>query len=149
MKKLFWKSMTIVQIQTLGMILLALVSCSSMSSMHVQQQNDTTLSAIVHSDQKSDVSHVVLKQKDSVIIRERMVHDTVYITKEVYRDRAEASIKAQLSTQSDTVVVTEWREKVVERPPERYVPTFYKWSTLILWLGLAIIVIWLVLRWKR
>ena len=148
MKKLFWKSMRIVQILILGMIPLVLVSCSSMSSMNVQQQKDTVFSAIVHSDRESDVSHAVLKQKDSVIIRERIVHDTVYITKEVYRERAEANVKAQLSTQSDTVIVTEWRERVVERPPERYVPMFYKWSTLILWIGLAIIVIWLVLRWK-
>ena len=70
---------------------------------------------------------------DSVIYRERTVLDTVYITKEVYRDRLEARGERQKAVRTDTVVVTEWREKVVEHPPERYVPKFYKWCTGLLW----------------
>ena len=70
---------------------------------------------------------------DSVIYRERTVLDTVYITKEVYRDRLEARGERQKAVRTDTVVVTEWREKVIELPPERYVPTFYKWCTGLLW----------------
>ena len=70
---------------------------------------------------------------DSVIYRERTVLDTVYITKEVYRDRLEARGERQKAVRTDTVVVTEWREKVIELPPERYVPKFYKWCTGLLW----------------
>ena len=70
---------------------------------------------------------------DSVIYRERTVLDTVYITKEVYRDRLEARGEKQKAVRTDTVVVTEWREKVIELPPERYVPKFYKWCTGLLW----------------
>ena len=70
---------------------------------------------------------------DSVIYRERTVLDTVYITKEVYRDRLEARGKRQKAVRTDTLVVTEWREKVIELPPERYVPKFYKWCTGLLW----------------
>ena len=70
---------------------------------------------------------------DSVIYRERTVLDTVYITKEVYRDRLEARGERQKAVRTDTVVVTEWQEKVIELPPERYVPKFYRWCTGLLW----------------
>ena len=70
---------------------------------------------------------------DSVIYRERTVLDTVYVTKEVYRVRLEARGERQKAVRTDTVVVTEWREKVIEQPPERYVPKFYKWCTGLLW----------------
>ena len=85
---------------------------------------------------------------DSVIYRERTVLDTVYITKEVYRDRLEARGERQKAVRTDTVVVTEWREKVVERPPERYVPKFYKWCTGLFWvIGLLAIGYWLLKWW--
>ena len=71
---------------------------------------------------------------DSVIYRERTVHDTVYITKEVYRDRLEARGERRKVERNDTVVVTEYRDRVIEHPPEKYVPKFYKWCTIILWL---------------
>ena len=82
---------------------------------------------------------------DSVIYRERTVLDTVYITKEVYRDRLEARGERQKAVRTDTVVVTEWREKVIELPPEKYVPKFYKWCTGLLWaIGLLAIGYWLL-----
>ena len=80
---------------------------------------------------------------DSVIYRERTVLDTVYITKEVYRDRLEARGERQKAVRTDTVVVTEYRDKIIEHPPERYVPKFYRWCTVLLFAMLAL----LVLRW--
>ena len=71
--------------------------------------------------------------RDSVVQRERTIHDTVYITKEVYRDRLEARGERQKAVRTDTVVVTEYRDHVIEHPPERYVPAFYKWCTIALW----------------
>ena len=83
------------------------------------------------------VDTVVLRdtmyRHDSVIYRERTIHDTVYITKEVYRDRLEARGERQKAVRTDTVVVTEYRDRVIEHPPERYVPKFYKWCTIALW----------------
>ena len=91
---------------------------------------------------------------DSVIYRERTVLDTVYITKEVYRDRLEARGERQKAVRTDTLVVTEWRDRwrtrlvhdtvrhteyvdrVVEKPPERYIPKFYKWTTALLFIFL-------------
>ena len=87
---------------------------------------------------------------DSVIYRERTVLDTVYITKEVYRDRLEARGERQKAERTDTVVVTEWRVKVIELPPERYVPKFYKWCTGLLWaIGLLAIGYWLLKWWLK
>ena len=85
---------------------------------------------------------------DSVIYRERTVHDTVYITKEVYRDALNSKFKIQNSTKADTIVVTEYRDRVVEHPPERYVPGFYKWCTGLFWaIGLLAIGYWALKRW--
>ena len=87
---------------------------------------------------------------DSVIYRERTIHDTVYVTKEVYRDRLEARGERQKAVRTDTVVVTEWREKVIELPPERYVPKFYKWCTGLFWaIGLLAIGYWLLKWWLK
>ena len=47
--------------------------------------------------------------------------------------RLEARGERQKALRTDTLVVTEWREKVIELPPERYVPKFYKWCTGLLW----------------
>ena len=74
---------------------------------------------------------------DSVIYRERTILDTVYITKEVYRDALNSKFKIQNSTKTDTVVVTEYRDRVIEHPPERYIPPFYKRCTTALWVILA------------
>ena len=86
---------------------------------------------------------------DSVIYRERTIHDTVYITKEVYRDRREARGERQKTVRTDTVVVTEWREKVIEHPPERYVPKFYKWCTGLLFVGLVVLAVIITLKIRK
>ena len=70
---------------------------------------------------------------DSVFYRERTIHDTVYVTKEVYRDRLHSTLNSQHSTLADTIHIVEYRERVIEHPPERYVPKFYRWCTGLLW----------------
>ena len=113
------------------MTILALPSCKSLepTTLHHTTQSYTTL----HQRADTVVVRDSIYRHDSVIYRERTVHDTVYITKEVYRDRLEARGERQKAVRTDTVVVTEWREKVIEHPPERYVPKFYKWCTIALW----------------
>ena len=105
-----------------------------MSNVENQEVHDSQLSTF-------DIQHSALR--DSIIYRERTIHDTVYITKEVYRDRLEARGERQKAVRTDTVVVTEYRDKIIERPPERYVPKFYRWCTVLLFAMLAL----LVLRW--
>ena len=120
------------------------VSCKSLevvSSSEVQDvQKCRSMDTVVVRDS--------VYRHDSVIYRERTVLDTVYITKEVYRDRLEARGERQKAVRTDTIVVTEWREHVVEKPPERYVPKFYKWCTIALWaIGLLVMGYWLLKWW--
>ena len=86
---------------------------------------------------------------DSIIYRERTVLDTVYVTKEVYRDRLHSTLNTQHSSIKDTVVVTEYRDRVVEHPPERYVPKFSKGCTIALWAVLALAIGYVCIKLKR
>jgi hypothetical protein len=61
-----------------------------------------------------------------VYIREMLRGDTVYLTRTQYRDRWRTQLV------HDTIRDTQIVEKVIEKPPERYVPKFYKWCTGIL-----------------
>ena len=126
-------------------ILLALPSCKSVepTTQYHATQHYTTLHNAVDTLALRD--SVVLR--DSVIFRERTIHDTVYITKEVYRDRLHSTLNSQHSTLKDTVVVTEWREKVIDHPPRKYIPPFYKHCTIILFIILAAGVVYIVGKW--
>ena len=122
----------------MAIIILVSVSCSSVSSVESLMSN--VESQEVHDSQLStfDIQHSALR--DSIVYREKVVHDTVYITKEVYRSQRLSTFDLQHSTKADTVIVTEWRERVVEKPPERYVPKFYRWCTrLLIAIGLSAI----------
>ena len=109
-----------------------------MSNVENQEVHDSQLSTF-------DIQHSALR--DSIIYRERTLHDTVYITKEVYRDRLEARGERQKAVRTDTIVVTEYRDKIIEHPPERYVPKFYKWCTGLLWAMIVLAIGYWVLRW--
>ena len=144
MKKSSWKSRTLLLELSMVMTILVLPSCKSLDL------SDTYHSSLIahnsHHDTVVQRDSVVLH--DSVIYRERTVHDTVYVTKEVYRDRLEARGERRKAERNDTVVVTEWREKVIEKPPERYVPPFYKHCTIILFIILAATIVYLIIRWR-
>ena len=117
----------------LCMMCLVSVSCKSHNVPRMAQMDTDRYES--HFLQRVDT--VVVRDsvlvRDSVVQRERTIHDTVYITKEVYRDRLEARGERQKAVRTDTVVVTEYRDHVIEHPPERYVPAFYKWCTIALW----------------
>ena len=71
----------------------------------------------------------------------------MYVTKEVYRDRLEARGERQKAVRTDTIVVTEYRDKIIEHPPERYVPAFYRRCTIAFWAILLLAIGYWVLRW--
>ena len=126
----------------LSMMCLMSVSCKSLevvSSSEVQEvQKCWSVDTVVVRDS--------VYRHDSVIYRERTVLDTVYITKEVYRDQRLSTFDIQHSTKADTVVVTEYRDRVIEHPPERYIPPFYKRCTLLFWLILATSALYIILK---
>ena len=132
-KRSLWKCLTSVLALSLGITLSALPGCKTVDSFGVQKFRS--------------VDTVVVRDsvlvRDSIVYRERTIHDTVYITKEVFRDALNSKFLIQNSAKTDTVVVTEYRDKIIEHPPERYVPKFYRWCTVLLFAMLAL----LVLRW--
>ena len=133
-----------------GIMCLALVaacaSCKSHEYCSTVVQNGSELFNVVRSVDTVVVQDSVMI-RDSVVLRERTVHDTVYITKEVYRDTHNSSLIAHNSTQADTVRVVEYRDRVIEHPPEKYVPKFYKRCTWALWAIILAGLVYIILRW--
>ena len=119
----------------MAMTILVLPSCKSLDPAIVASATSSA-SAATHTHD-TIVQRDTVYRHDSVIYRERTIHDTVYVTKEVYRDALNSKFKIQNSTKTDTVVVTEYRDRVIEHPPERYIPPFYKRCTLFFWLILV------------
>ena len=126
-------------------LVFACVSCKSLDPTIVTSATSTASATIRTHDTVVQRDSVVLH--DSVIYRERTVHDTVYVTKEVYRDRLEARGERLKAERKDTVVVTEYRDRVIEHPPEKYVPKFYKWCTIILFIILAAGIVYIATKW--
>ena len=72
--------------------------------------------------------------RDSVFVSERQKDDTVYLTRVEWRDRWRTRIER------DTVVDVRIEKEVVQLPPERYVPPFYKRCTIALWVIIALVI---------
>ena len=70
---------------------------------------------------------------DSIYVHEMMRGDTVYLTRTEWRDRWRVRIER------DTIVDVRVEKEVVQLPPERYVPKFYKWCTIALWVIVALV----------
>ena len=121
MKRLFWKSWIFVRALSMGIILLASASCSSTKSMPVVQSNDTT--SFIQRSARVDTFYL----RDSVFVSEKQRGDTVYLTRVEWRDRWRTRVER------DTVMDVRVEKEVVQLPPERYVPAFYKWCTIALW----------------
>ena len=145
MKKLSLMSLTFALALLVATILLALPSCKSLNPSLYTLHRDS-VAYTLHQSVDTLILRDSVFRHDSVIYRERTIHDTVYITKEVYRDRLEARGERQKAVKTDTVIVTEWRERVIEQPPERYVPRFYKISTAILYILIALIIVFIVIK---
>ena len=71
----------------LSMMCLMSVSCKSLEPAIVASATSSASTATHTHD--TIVQRDTVYRHDSVIYRERTIHDTVYVTKEVYRDRLE------------------------------------------------------------
>ena len=80
--------------------------------------------------------------RDSVFVREVMKGDTVYLTRVEWRDRWRTRMV------HDTIVRTDSIVQVIEHPPERYVPKFYRWCTGLLWAIGILALGYGLLRWR-
>ena len=137
MKKLYWKCAIFVREVSMGIIILASVSCSSTKSMPVVQSNDTT--SFIQRSARVDTVYL----RDSVFVSEKQRGDTVYLTRVEWRDRWRTRVER------DTVMDVRVEKEVVQLPPERYVPKFYRWCTGLLFaIGLLAMGYWLVMKYK-
>ena len=80
--------------------------------------------------------------RDSVFVSERQRGDTVYLTRTEYRDRWRTQIV------HDTIVRTDSIVQVIEHPPERYIPPFYKRCTAIFWTLMALLILYVIMRFR-
>ena len=131
MKKSSLKLSTIALVLIMGMIILVSPSCKSTTVTPTVQRSDTT--SYIQRSERIDTIY----RHDSVFVREVMKGDTVYLTRTEYRDRWRVRLV------HDTIHDTQYIERVVEHPPERYVPKFYRWCTVALW----VIVLLVIGRW--
>ena len=84
--------------------------------------------------------------RDSIFESERQRADTVYRERIVYRDRVTYRDRWRERIVHDTIVHTDSIVQVIEHPPRTYTPKFYKWSTAIFWIGIALCILYFVLK---
>lgn len=122
----------------MGMTTLVSPSCKS------HKYGSDALRAVQDSVASYSVVHSVdtIVVRDSVFVSERQKGDTVYLTRVEWRDRWRTRIER------DTVVDVRIEKEVVQLPPERYVPPFYKRCTIALWVIIALVIgYWAIRRW--
>ena len=96
--------------------------------MPVTNSNDS----VTYAHEKTSIDTIYLH--DSVFISERQRGDTIYLTRTEWRDRWRTRIER------DTVVDVRVEKEVVQLPPQRYVPKFYKWCTIFWFASLTLMV---------
>ena len=104
--------------------------------MPVVQSNDTT--SFIQRSARVDTFYL----RDSVFVSEKQRGDTVYLTRVEWRDRWRTRMV------HDTIVRTDSIVQVIELPPERYVPKFYRWCTIALWAIGILALGYGLLRWR-
>ena len=124
------------------MIFKGIMCCALISSLVGCKSIEVVSSSEVQDVQKLwSVDTVVIR--DSIYIREVMRGDTVYLTRTEWRDRWRTQLV------HDTIIHTDSIVRVIEHPPERYVPKFYKWCTIALWAVLALAIGYVCIKLKR
>ena len=117
----------------MAIIPFALVSRRSLNGGSAVVQDRSEWFNFVHS-----VDTVVLR--DSVFVSEKQRGDTVYLTRVEWRDRWRTHIVHDTILQTDSIV------QVIQHPPERYVPPFYKRCTIVLWVLVVGVGLYVILR---
>ena len=134
MKKSSLKSLTFVLALSMVMTILALPSCRSLDPTIITSATSTA-SASIHT-----TDTIIIR--DSIFLREYVAGDTVFRDRIQYRDRWRTHIV------HDTVLKTDSIVQVIEHPPERFIPPFYKHCTVIFWILIVGIVIYVILKIK-
>ena len=132
MKKSSLKSLTFALALIMAMTLLALPSCKSLEP--------TTAASATSVASATTHTHDTIIVRDSIFVREIQKGDTVYLTHIEFRDRWRTQIVHDTVAHTDSIV------QIIEPPPERYIPPFYKHCTTILWIILAAGIVYIVCK---
>ena len=100
----------------------------------------------LHESSDSLITRDSIYTRDSIFMSERQKADTVYRERIVYRDRVTYRDRWRERIVHDTIVHTDSIVEVIEHPPRTYTPKFYKWSTAIFWIGIALYILYFVLK---
>ena len=134
MKKSSLKSLTFVLALSMVMTILALPSCRSLDPTIITSATSTA-SASIHT-----TDTIIIR--DSIFLREYVAGDTVFRDRIQYRDRWRTHIV------HDTVLKTDSIVQVIEHPPERYIPPFYKRCTAIFWILMALLLLYVLIKYR-
>ena len=118
----------------MAMIILALPSCKSLDPTIVASAISTA-SASIHT-----TDTIIIR--DSIFLREYVAGDTVFRDRIQYRDRWRTHIV------HDTVLKTDSIVQVIEHPPERYIPPFYKRCTAVFWTLMALLLLYVLIKYR-
>ena len=143
MKKSFSKSLIFALALLLATILLALPSCRSLNP----DTTDTYLSSLIVRDSHDSIAtRDSIHTRDSIFVSERQKADTIFRERIVYRDQLHFRDRWRTQIIHDTIIHTDSIVQVIEHPPERYVPSFYKWTAAFFWTGLVLLLLSLILK---
>ena len=143
MKKSFSKSLIFALALLLATILLALPSCKSLDP---ATTNTHLSSLIVRDSHDSIATRDSIHTRDSIFVSERQKADTIFRERIVYRDQLHFRDRWRTQIIHDTIIHTDSIVQVIEHPPERYIPPFYKHCTTILWIILAAGIVYIVCK---
>jgi hypothetical protein len=130
----------------MGILLSALPSCKSLESVEsvtskVESHDSTALVNMVYSID-------TIYQHDSIYIREIRLGDTIYLTRTEWRDRWRIREVHDTIHNTEYVTKIEYQDRVIEKPPEKYIPKFYKWCTIALWAIGLLAIGYGLLKWR-
>ena len=117
-------------------LLFLLVSCRSLDVPRIAQMDTDRHES--HLLQRIDTIY----RHDSIYIREVQRGDTVYLTRVEWRDRWRTHLV------HDTIVRIDSIMQVIEHPPERYIPPFYKRCTALFWTLMVLLLMYAIVRMK-
>ena len=145
MKRLSLKSLTFVLALSMVITLLALPSCRSLdpAMLNNATQRYTTLH---HDTLDSLVTRDSIYTRDSIFESERQRADTVYRERIVFRDRIAYRDRWRERIIHDTIIRTDSITQIIEHPPRKYIPPFYKRCTALFWTLMALLLLYFIIR---
>ena len=84
--------------------------------------------------------------RDSIFESERQRADTVYRERIVFRDRIEYRDRWRERIVHDTIIRTDSITQIIEHPPRKYIPPFYKRCTALFWTLIALLLLYFIIR---